>query len=72
MKDTDVAQSEALRLILLDRILYLGKGYIARGEISYDERRRFHAMHQCYHTGLGGNGDADLIVSGVDELPLTR
>ncbi len=64
------AQSEALKLILLDRILYLGQGYIDKGEISYDDRRRFHAMHDCYHTGLGGNGDADLIVEGVDELPL--
>lgn len=64
------AQSEALKLILLDRILWLGQGYIDKGEISYDERRRFHAMHDCYHTGLGGNGDADLIVQGVDDLPL--
>ena len=64
------AQSEALKLILLDRILYLGQGYIDKGQISYDDRRRFHAMHDCYHTGLGGNGDADLIVAGVDELPL--
>lgn len=62
------AQSEALKLILLDRILYLGKGYINAGAISYDDRRRFHAMHDCYHTGLGGNGDAKLIVEAVDEL----
>lgn len=64
------AQSEALKLILLDRILWLGQGYIEKGEISYDDRRRFHAMHECYHTGLGGNGDADLIVAGVDDLIL--
>ncbi len=64
------AQSEALKLILLDRILYLGQSYIEQREIAYDDRRRFHAMHDCYHTELGGNGDADLIVEGVDELPL--
>lgn len=72
LKKSDAAQSEALKLILLDRVLYLGKGYIAKGEISYDDRRRFHAMHNCYHTGLGGNGDADLIVEGVDALPLKK
>lgn len=66
----NAAQSEALKLILLDRVLYLGKGYINAGEITYDDRRRFHAMHDCYHTGLGGNGDADLIVESVDELPI--
>lgn len=70
MKKNDEAQSEALKLMLLDRILHLGKGYIDKGEISYDDRRRFHAMHNCYHSGLGGNGDADLIVEGVDQLPL--
>lgn len=72
LKDSDAAQSEALKLILLDRVLYLGKGYIDKGEISYDDRRRFHAMHKCYHTGLNGNGDADLIVEGVDALPLKK
>lgn len=72
LKDSDAAQSEALKLILLDRVLYLGKGYIDKGEISYDDRRRFHAMHKCYYTGLNGNGDADLIVEGVDALPLKK
>lgn len=70
MKKNNEAQSEALKLMLLDRILHLGKGYIDKGEISYDDRRRFHAMHNCYHSGLGGNGDAGLIVEGVDQLPL--
>lgn len=72
LKDSDAAQSEALKLMLLDRVLYLGKGYIDKGEISYDDRWRFHAMHNCYHSGLGGNGDADLIVEGVDALPLKK
>lgn len=72
LRDSDAAQSEALKQILLDRVLYLGQAYIAKGEISYDDRRRFHAMHDCYHNGLGGNGDADLIVEGVDALPLKK
>ena len=54
LKNSDTAQSEALKLILLDRILWLGQGYINKGEISFDDRRRFHAMHSCYHSGLGG------------------
>lgn len=72
LRSSDAAQSEALKQILLDRVLYLGQGYIAKGEISYDDRRRFHAMHDCYHKGLGGNGDADIIVEGVDALPLKK
>lgn len=72
LKDSDAAQSEALKLILLDRILWLGQSYINKGEISFDDRRRFHAMHKCYHNGLGGNGDADIVVKGVDALPLKK
>ena len=72
LKNSDTAQSEALKLILLDRILWLGQSYINKGEISFDDRRRFHAMHSCYHSGLGGNGDADIIVEGVDALPLKK
>ena len=66
------AISEGVKLMLLDRILYLGQSYIDKGEISYDDRRRFHQMHDCYHKRLDGNGDADLIVDAVDELPLKR
>ena len=29
-------------------------------------------MHDCYRKGLGGNGDADIIVEGVDALPLKK
>ena len=64
------AVAKAERVILLDRILHLGKGYIEKGEISFDDRKRFHDMHSCYHNDLGGNGDADLVVEGVDELRL--
>ena len=73
LKDMDrelSAQSEALKLILLDRIMNLGTKYVQAGEITLDDRTRFHAMYNCYHCGLHGNGDADLIVAAVDELPL--
>ena len=66
------AQSEALKVILLDRILHLGQKYIAAGAISFDDRKRLHEMHDRYHVGLDGNGDADLIMDGVDELPLVK
>ena len=70
IRDEMAAQSEALKLILLARILRDGSKYIAAGEISLEERSRLHATFQCYHVGLHGNGDADLIMSAVDELPL--
>lgn len=68
----NTAENEALRVILLDRIRHLGQSYIAAGEIDFDDRRIFHMMHSVYHDGLGGNGDADLVVEAVDELPLKQ
>lgn len=72
LEDKVSAVAEGVKLMLLDRIIYLGQGYVDKGSITYDERHRFHLMHDCYHTGLKGNGDADLIVEAVDELPPKR
>ena len=56
--------------IMLDRVIYLGQSYIKRGSVKYEERARLRAMHNVYHYDLGGNGDADWVMSAVDELPL--
>lgn len=64
------ALREAMKCVLLDRIMYLGQSYIGHGEIDFDDRRRLREMHSAYHNGLGGNGDADAIMQAVDALPL--
>ena len=71
MERSDAAQSEALKYVLLDRILYIGQSYIKHGEVSYDDRKRLREMHDVYHSRLDGNGDAKKIMEAVDELPLT-
>lgn len=68
-KKTD-AQSEALKYIMYDRILYLGKKYIEKGSITFDERRILNNMHNSYHNGLGGNGDLNSLMNEVNELHL--
>lgn len=70
MKTAIDALITATRIQMLDRIQHLGLAYIARGDVSYEERKTLHEMHDSYHYGLGGNGDADLIIEAVDELPL--
>ncbi len=70
MEEQISVQAKAMQLILLDHIFWLGQSYIDKGEISYDDRRRLRNMYDCYHNGLKGNGDADLIMKGVDSLPL--
>lgn len=62
----------AQKCILLDRIMYLGQVYIKAGEIDFDDRRRLREMHNSYHKGLGGNGDADAIMKAIDDLPLKK
>lgn len=73
----DQAQSEALKYVLLDRILYIGQSYIKKGEVSFDDRKRLREMYDVYHKkpeqrGLGGNGDAQHIMDAVDALPLKQ
>ena len=67
---------KANKIMMLDRILHIGLSYIEKGEITIEERRRLHEMHDCYHepvpNGLGGNGDAKLVMEAVDELPLKK
>lgn len=64
------ALREAQKCVLLDRVIWLGQGYIRAGEIDVNDRRRLREMHQAYHEGLGGNGDADAIMKQIDALPL--
>jgi hypothetical protein len=64
------ALREAMKCVLLDRIIYLGQKYIEDGEVDFDDRKRLRDMHNSYHNGLKGNGDADAIMRAVDALPL--
>lgn len=64
------ALKDGMKYVLLDRILYLGHSYITDGQVSFDNRKRLGDMHNVYHNGLGGNGDADAVMHDVYELPL--
>ena len=65
-----VMQTTAVRYLMLHAICNECEKYIARGHISYEERRTLHKWHDLYHDELGGNGDAKLFMEAVDELPL--
>lgn len=64
------ALKDGMKYVLLDRILYLGHSYIVKGKVSYDNRKRLGDMHDVYHNGLDGNGDADAVMQSVYDLPL--
>lgn len=73
-KDTEnediAALKTALRWVMYDRIRYLGQSYIAAKKIDFDDRRILNEMHNCYHNGLGGNGDLNTLMKEVNALPL--
>lgn len=59
------------KVILHDRIKYLGRGYLRNGEIDLDDRQDLIEMHGAYHS-LGGNGNLNALMEEVLELPLKR
>ena len=64
------AETKALRYIMLYIIQERGKEHLMAGKITLDDKRAIHKWHELYHQGLGGNGDADLLMKQVDALPL--
>lgn len=58
------------RVILHDRIKYLGRRFIRDGEIDFDDRQDLIDMHGVYHNALGGNGNLDKLMEEVMELPV--
>lgn len=69
-EDKDAALKQGMKLLLADKIQYLGLKYIEEGEITFSNRKMLNEMHSTYHTGLGGNGDYDVLMKEVNELPL--
>lgn len=68
--DRDAALKQGMKLLLADKIQYLGLKYIEEGEITFSNRKMLNDMHSTYHNGLGGNGDFDGLMKEVNELPI--
>lgn len=58
------------RVILHDRIKYLGKSFIEDKEVDFDDRQDLVDMHSVYHNELGGNGNLDSLMEEVMKLPI--
>lgn len=71
-EDKDAALKQGMKLLLADKIQYLGLKYIEEGEITFSNRKMLNDMHSTYHNGLGGNGDFDGLMKEVNELPIKR
>lgn len=64
------AQTTALRYIMLFIIRWQGTEFVRHGSITWEDRKMLHKWHELYHNELGGNGDAELLMSLIDKLPL--
>lgn len=64
------AESEMLRGIAHDRILFLGESYIKRGFITKDQYENLHDYLYVPYTKLNGNGTAKRIMDEVNKLPI--
>lgn len=71
-EDKDAALKQGMKLLLADKLQYLGLRYIADGEIAFTNRKMLNEMHSVYHSGLGGNGDFDDLMEELNELPIKR
>lgn len=58
------------KLILRDRIKVLATKCLKDGQITYEDRKLVHDMWDEYHQSWGGNGDLNLLLTNVDNLPL--
>ena len=61
------ALTEALKVLMIDRVRTLGRQYIADGYISLEDKETIHEMYDSYKS-LGGNGHLSMLMSEVDNL----
>lgn len=69
-KNSKNASSQALRLLMKDRLRFLCDHYITQGWIYDDELEDLIVMHNCYHNDLNGNGYLDELMSRVKSLEI--
>lgn len=62
----------ANRLLMYDRIKHLCRSYLRDGEIDFNDLEDLIEMHDCYHTGLGGNGKLNELMGLVKDLPIKK
>ena len=64
-----VALTEAQKLLMQDKVRYLGSKFIEEKKISLENKEMLQAMHKAYQA-LGGNGHLDTVMDEVDRLPI--
>lgn len=58
---------DATKVQMIDRVRWLGRGYIEAGQIRLEDKENLKEMYKTYKR-LGGNGHLDTIMDEVDHL----
>lgn len=61
------AQTEALKVLMIDRVRSLGRAYIAQGHVTLEDKETIKEMYDSYK-GLGGNGHLKTLMNEVEKL----
>ena len=59
----------AQKVMMIDRVKWLGNQYIKAKEITLSDKDTLVDMHKAYKA-LGGNGHLDVVMKEVDKLPV--
>lgn len=62
---------DAQKVLMIDRVRYLGTSYINSGQITLFEKENLTEMHKAYKK-LGGNGHLDLVMAEVGKLKIVE
>lgn len=62
---------EAQKILMIDRVRYLGGCYIHDDEITLTDKEMLFDMYKAYK-GLGGNGHLDMVMLEVDKLKVVE
>lgn len=72
-KDHQEAGIQALvaaqKVLMIDRVRYLGGKYVSQGQITLEDKETLHEMYDAYKA-LGGNGHLTTVMSETDRLPV--
>lgn len=67
-KEREDGITAGVRMLLYDRVKFLGKRYLEKSQVTIEELEDLVEMHRIYHS-LGGNGFLDSIMDSVKRLP---
>ena len=68
-QDRQDAIVDGLKVLTVDRVRYLGRGYINAHAISLEDKENLQDMYRAYKA-LGGNGHLETVMAEVERLPV--